>query len=45
MDGSEDHLLTVGDYKMYFCSDRCLASFGKDAQKSILALAIPEDDN
>lgn len=45
MDGSEKHELTVGDYKMYFCSDRCLASFGKDAEKNILALAIPEEND
>jgi len=45
MDGSEKHELTVGDYKMYFCSDDCLQRFGKDAEKNILALAIPEEDD
>ena len=43
MDGSSDHTLTVMDYTLYFCTERCATAFAEDTTKSILAMEIPED--
>ena len=41
MNGSEDHQLNVGEYKMNFCSKYCRDEFDKDTETKILAMEIP----
>lgn len=42
MDGSHEHSLQLAGYTMHFCSSDCQSTFGKDSEKSVLALKIPE---
>ncbi len=43
MQGSEAHAVQMGAYAMHFCSEDCKARFGKDVEKSVLALEIPAE--
>lgn len=42
MDGSKDHQLSYGEYKMNFCSQYCADEFGKETAAKIIALNIPD---
>jgi hypothetical protein len=42
MDGSADHAVTVGNYKLHLCSDACKKKFDTDSEKALLALKVPE---
>ncbi len=42
MAGSDEHTLTIGRYKMYFCSDHCRSGFTGDVAARILAISIPD---
>jgi hypothetical protein len=43
MPGTEAHTVQMGDYALHFCSEDCKSRFGKDLEKSVLALAVPEE--
>src|SRR5262245_2993247 len=43
MPGSEAHTVQMGTYALHFCSEDCKSRFGKDLEKSVLALAVPEE--
>ena len=38
MDGKAEHSVSVGEYRMNFCTDNCLKSFIKNPVKALLAL-------
>ena len=42
MEGSAEHVATLGDYKLHLCSDECKAGFEADPEKALLALKLPE---
>jgi len=43
MQGNEAHALQMGAYAMHFCSEDCKTRFGKEVEKSVLALEIPAE--
>ena len=43
MPGNAAHAVQVGDYALHFCSEECKSRFDKDLEKSVLALAVPEE--
>jgi hypothetical protein len=43
MPGTEAHAIQAGEYALHFCSEDCKSRFGKDLDKSVLALAVPEE--
>ena len=43
MPGTEAHTVQMRDYALHFCSEDCKSRFGKDLEKSVLALAVPEE--
>jgi hypothetical protein len=41
MAGKPDKQLAVGEYKMHFCSDRCLDTYRADPNGQIMAMKLP----
>lgn len=42
MDGTADHVIKAHGYTLRFCKAGCKTKFGKDVDKSILTLKVPE---
>lgn len=42
MDGTTDHTIEAHDHSLRFCKAGCKKKFGKDVNKSILAMEVPQ---
>lgn len=42
MDGKAEYSLAAHGYTLHLCSDHCKSEFGKDVDKSITAMEVPE---
>ena len=42
MDGKAEHSLTAHGYTLHLCSAHCKEDFGKDVDKSLMAMELPE---